>query len=129
MGHLPFIKFKMLALLGIIPKNIANTKAPKYGACVYVSKTKQPWPTKERKANVIQTVMEQGQCVSVENSNDHFQGSYPNSRSDLPSSATELQKSFLTTPSVSAMYTYRVNSHQNRHQRGESFEAYSLKKE
>ena len=66
LGHLPFIKIKILSLLGIIPNRISNMKTSKYEGCIYRAITKPPWRTKIRQANATQTVTQPGQCLLVD---------------------------------------------------------------
>ena len=66
MVHLAFIKIKILDLLGIIPKRLANTNPPKCEGHIYGAMSKRPWRTKGRHANTIQTVTKPGQCLLVD---------------------------------------------------------------
>ena len=66
LGHLAFIKIRILSLLGIISKRLANTKPPKYEGCIYGTKTNSPLHTKGRQANAIQMLTVGGPAQFLE---------------------------------------------------------------
>lgn len=47
-NHLSFRKLKMLAMLGILPRRLANARIPWCAWCVFGSMTRQNWRTKKQ---------------------------------------------------------------------------------
>ena len=66
LGHLPFGKIKILAVLAIIPNRISNVKAHKFKRFIYGAMTKRSWRTKGIQANTIQTITEPVKCILVD---------------------------------------------------------------
>ena len=68
LGHLPYKKLKILAVMGLIPKRILNVKAPKCADCIFGKMTKRPWRTKAtvKQGSGIFKATKSGQCVSVD---------------------------------------------------------------
>ena len=66
LGHHSFKRLQLLALLGVIPRQLAKVKPPKCAGCLYGSMTKRPWRTKARNKAKIHTVTTPGDCVSVD---------------------------------------------------------------
>ncbi len=65
MGHLSFLKLKLLAALGEIPKCLANIQPPVCTGCAFGAMTKVPWQSKGEETPVF-TATKPGQCVSVD---------------------------------------------------------------
>jgi hypothetical protein len=64
LGHLSFNKLRLLALLKILPSNLATVKPPKCSGCIFGSMTKRPWRTKgKQNEGVLQTVTQSGECI------------------------------------------------------------------
>jgi hypothetical protein len=51
LGHLLFSKLKKLAIIGKIPKQLANVKPPVCAGCLFGAMTKVPWQGKEGESN------------------------------------------------------------------------------
>ena len=68
LGHLPYKKLKILAVMGLIPKRILNVKPPKCAGCIFGKMTKRPWRTKAtvKQGLGIFKATKSGQCVSVD---------------------------------------------------------------
>ena len=67
LGHLSFQKLKLLALLRVIPSNLATAHPPKCAGCIYGALTKRPWRTKSLKdSSKLFTATKPGECVSVD---------------------------------------------------------------
>jgi hypothetical protein len=67
LGHLSFQKLKLLALLKVIPSNLATAHPPKCAGCIYGALTKRPWRTKSLKGrNHLFTATKSGECVSID---------------------------------------------------------------
>eukprot|EP00978_Attheya_sp_CCMP212_P037948 scaffold183254_cov63-Attheya_sp.AAC.2 len=69
LGHISFKKIRLLALLGILPKKILSSRAPKCASCIFAAQVKRPWRTRVP-ANSIPTKIYKatrpGQVVSVD---------------------------------------------------------------
>ena len=65
MVHLSFLKLKLLAALGEIPKRLANIQPPVCAGCAFGAMTKVPWQSKGGETPVF-TATKPGQCVSVD---------------------------------------------------------------
>ena len=67
LGHMSFKRIRLLALVGILPKYLANIKPPKCAGCIYGAMTKRPWTTRSPKnRGKLPTVTSPGDCVSVD---------------------------------------------------------------
>ena len=67
LGHLPFARLRILALLGTIPRRLLTVKSPKCAGCMYGAMTKRPWRTKgNQNKSKIRTATSPGDCVSVD---------------------------------------------------------------
>ncbi len=65
LGHLSFPKLRLLALIGKIPKRLANARPPLCAGCAFGTMTKLLWRTKENPSAIF-TATKPGQCVSVD---------------------------------------------------------------
>ena len=75
LGHLPFARLRILALLGTIPRRLTTVKAPKCAGCMYGAMTKRPWRTKgAQNKSKIRSVTNPGDCVSVDQLESPTQG-------------------------------------------------------
>jgi hypothetical protein len=66
LGHIPFSKLKLMALLNMIACCLALTKLPKCACCLYGKMTRKPWRTKAKNNRPIQAATKPVQCVSVD---------------------------------------------------------------
>ena len=68
LGHVSFKKLKIMALLGILPKKLANVKPPVCAGCIYGGMTRKAWRSKPHKdgPRKIFKASEAGECVSVD---------------------------------------------------------------
>jgi hypothetical protein len=67
LGHIPFARLRILALLVTIPRQLIHVKSPKCAGCLYGAMTKRPWRTKsQQNKSKIRTVTRPGDCVSVD---------------------------------------------------------------
>ena len=67
LNHASWLRLKILALLGVIPRRLATVRPPPCAGCNFASLTKTPWRTKAPpNANKIPAVSAPGDCVSVD---------------------------------------------------------------
>jgi hypothetical protein len=66
-GHLSLQKLKLLALLKVIPSNLATAHPPQCAGCIDGALTERLWRTKALKGrNHLFTATKPGECVSVD---------------------------------------------------------------
>jgi hypothetical protein len=66
LGHSPFVKLKVLALNGEIPKKLAKVKPPKCAGCLFGAMTRIPWRSRETKAShEVFIATKPGECISL----------------------------------------------------------------
>ena len=67
LGHLSFIKIRLMALLDILPRRLSTVKPPKCAGCIYGAMNKRPWRTKslQSKREIFKAKIP-GDCVSVD---------------------------------------------------------------
>ena len=53
LGHIPFARLCILALLGIIPRQLIHIQSPKCAGCLYGAMTKRPWRTRAQQNKAI----------------------------------------------------------------------------
>jgi hypothetical protein len=84
LGHLSFMKLKLLANNGGIPRHLAKVPPPKCAGCLYGAMTKVPWHGKESKSShKVFVAMRPGECVSVDHMVSTQQGFYTQSKGKL----------------------------------------------
>ena len=67
LGHMPFKRMKLLAVLGILPRSILEARNPKCAGCLLGGMTKVPWRVKgTQNRRSIKQVSQPGECVSVD---------------------------------------------------------------
>ena len=67
LNHASWLRLKMLALLGVIPRRLASVRPPKCAGCDFATLTKTPWRTKAPpNAAKVPTVNAPGDCVSID---------------------------------------------------------------
>ena len=67
LSHLSFKRLKLLCLIGILPRRLANVPNPKCLACIYGKLTRKPWRTKSSNSRIkVTTFTQPGECVSVD---------------------------------------------------------------
>jgi len=75
LGHLSFLKLRILIKLGILPKRLLTVKAPMCASCKAGQMTKKPVRVKgASKQNKIKQVSSPGECVSVDQSESRTPG-------------------------------------------------------
>ena len=86
LGHLSFNKLKVLCMLGILPRKLANVQPPKCASCIYGAMTRKPWRTKSKPANIkVRPVTDPGDCISV----DQLESSTPGFIAQLKGALTK----------------------------------------
>ncbi len=75
LGHEPFLRLKVLAFNGEIPKRLAHVRLPRCAGCLFGAMTKLPWCTKgnRNKDHPVFTATKPRECISV----DHMQSTMP----------------------------------------------------
>ena len=67
LSHLSFKRLKLLCLIGVLPRRLAQVPTPKCLPCIYGKMTRRPWKTKSSNSRIrLTTVTQPGQCVSVD---------------------------------------------------------------
>ena len=73
LGHLSFVKMKILMILGILPKKLIHAHPPVCVCCLAGSMTKQPKNVKGSKRKLRRTT-KPGECVSIDQLESHTPG-------------------------------------------------------
>ena len=110
-----FNQLRLLAALGILPRNLLKVKPPKCAVCLYGAMKNPPWCTKYAdNRNSIRKDSAPGECILV----DHMEYSTPGFISQLkgkkPSTVTVQKKSFWITTVIWPTCTCREDCCQTR---------------
>ena len=81
LGHLSFDRLKLLARVGLIPRNLSNVEPPTCPGCAYGKQHRKPWRHKGlRNRKVIKPATSPGQVISVDQMVSRTMGLVPTHR-------------------------------------------------